>query len=290
MQVLYPYFQLYCYCLCHIFTQNTQTTVSGWYMKPYLPKMRALQLVPAPLSILHLVAISPEESLPGPFCLTQEPFHTLSWQPCFPMPSPVQCPESSASLQTTLLDFYEQRLFSFIFVFSGPSIVSDQWITGGNVPHWGQYSARRHIWRGSLWKTGLTVCTSRGQAHTSCCKLQRFWLIILVLDKMVMVTNIVACVLKSGRLLATLWTVARQAPLSVGFFRQEYWTGMPFLPSDDLPNSAIESCLLHCRGILYCWSTKEGLAVDRKPQIFTTWPSPRSCWSIATCWLAFLGE
>ena len=91
-------------------------------------------------------------------------------------------------------------------------------------------------------------------------------------------------------LFVTPWAVAHQAPLSIGFFRQEYWTGMPFLPSDDLPSSAIESCLLHCRGILYCWSTEDGLAVDRKPQIFTTWPSPRSCWSIVTCWLAFLGE
>ena len=30
------------------------------------------------------------------------------------------------------------------------------------------------------------------------------------------------------RLLATLWTAAYQAPLSVGFSRQEYWSGVPF--------------------------------------------------------------
>ena len=42
-------------------------------------------------------------------------------------------------------------------------------------------------------------------------------------------------------LFVTPWTVAHQAPLSMGFFRQEYWSGMPFLPSDDLPNSVIES-------------------------------------------------
>ena len=30
------------------------------------------------------------------------------------------------------------------------------------------------------------------------------------------------------RLFATLWTVARQAPLSMGFSRQEYWSGLPF--------------------------------------------------------------
>ena len=39
----------------------------------------------------------------------------------------------------------------------------------------------------------------------------------------------------------TLWTVARQAPLSMGFSRQEYWNGLPFPPPGDLPNPQIES-------------------------------------------------
>ena len=39
----------------------------------------------------------------------------------------------------------------------------------------------------------------------------------------------------------TLWTVARQVPLSMGFSRQEYWSGLPCPPPGDLPNSAIES-------------------------------------------------
>ena len=42
-------------------------------------------------------------------------------------------------------------------------------------------------------------------------------------------------------LFATPWTVARQAPLSMGFSRQEYWSGLPFPPSEDLPNPGIES-------------------------------------------------
>ena len=36
------------------------------------------------------------------------------------------------------------------------------------------------------------------------------------------------------------WTVARQAPLSVGFSRQEYWSGLPFPTPGDLPNPGIE--------------------------------------------------
>ena len=41
-------------------------------------------------------------------------------------------------------------------------------------------------------------------------------------------------------LLATLWTVAHQAPLSMEFPRQEYWGGLPFPPPGDLPHPGIE--------------------------------------------------
>ena len=40
--------------------------------------------------------------------------------------------------------------------------------------------------------------------------------------------------------LATLWTVAPQASLSMGFPRQEYWSRLPFSSPLDLPNSGIE--------------------------------------------------
>ena len=42
------------------------------------------------------------------------------------------------------------------------------------------------------------------------------------------------------RLFATTWTVARQAPLSMGFSRQEYWSGLPFPSPEDLPDPGIE--------------------------------------------------
>ena len=53
----------------------------------------------------------------------------------------------------------------------------------------------------------------------------------------------VACMLNhlSGvRLFPTLWTVAHQAPLSVGFSKQESWSGLPCPSSGDLPNPGIE--------------------------------------------------
>ena len=42
------------------------------------------------------------------------------------------------------------------------------------------------------------------------------------------------------QLFAILWTVAHQAPLSMGFSRQEYWSGLPCSPPGDLPNPGTE--------------------------------------------------
>ena len=39
---------------------------------------------------------------------------------------------------------------------------------------------------------------------------------------------------------ATPWTITCQAPLSMGFSRQEYWSGVPFPPPGDLPDPGIE--------------------------------------------------
>ena len=42
------------------------------------------------------------------------------------------------------------------------------------------------------------------------------------------------------QLFVTLWTIARQTPLSMGFSRQEYWSGLPCPSLEDLPNPGIE--------------------------------------------------
>ena len=42
------------------------------------------------------------------------------------------------------------------------------------------------------------------------------------------------------QLFVTLWTIALQAPLSVGFSRQEYWSGLPCPPPLDLPDPGIK--------------------------------------------------
>ena len=48
------------------------------------------------------------------------------------------------------------------------------------------------------------------------------------------------CMLSCVQFFVTSWTVARQAPLSMRFTRQEYWSELPFLPPGDLPDPGIK--------------------------------------------------
>ena len=48
------------------------------------------------------------------------------------------------------------------------------------------------------------------------------------------------CMLSHVQFFVTSWTVASQSPLSMGFSRQEYWNGLPFLPPGDLPDPGIK--------------------------------------------------
>ena len=57
-----------------------------------------------------------------------------------------------------------------------------------------------------------------------------------------MILNVVVRVLSQVRLFATPQAIAHQAPLSMGFSRQEYWSGMP--TPGDLPGPGIEPNLL----------------------------------------------
>ena len=50
-------------------------------------------------------------------------------------------------------------------------------------------------------------------------------------------------------LFATLWTVAHQAPLSMGFSRQEYWSGLPCPSPGDLPGPGIKPVSLMCAAL-----------------------------------------
>ena len=107
----------------------------------------------------------------------------------------------------------------------------------------------------------------------------------------------VACTLSCFshvRLFATLWTVACQAPLSMAFSRQEYWSELPCLPSGDLSNPGIEPASL---ALLHRWilpeplgkpdppftGAQKSLLLARTPTIFPPWPHLSLCY----CYFSF---
>ena len=53
------------------------------------------------------------------------------------------------------------------------------------------------------------------------------------------------------RLFAIPWTISYQAPPSMKFSRQEYWSGLPFPSPGDLPNQGLNPDLPHCGQTLY---------------------------------------
>ena len=65
--------------------------------------------------------------------------------------------------------------------------------------------------------------------------------------------------LSRARLFATPWTVASQASLSMGFSRQEYWSGLPCPPPGDLPNPGnLRTWASHIAGRFFMiWATRE---------------------------------
>ena len=78
------------------------------------------------------------------------------------------------------------------------------------------------------------------------------------------------------RLFATPWTVDCQAPLTIGFSRQGYWSGLSCPPARDLPNPGIKSGFWSLLFHLLHWQVgSTSLAPPGKPydsiQVPTTW-------------------
>ena len=76
------------------------------------------------------------------------------------------------------------------------------------------------------------------------------------------------------RLFETPWTVAYQAPPSMGFCRQECWSGLPFPSPGIFPAQESYPGLPHCRQTLYCLS-HHGVGKDRQKQGLS-WNAGRS--------------
>ena len=84
------------------------------------------------------------------------------------------------------------------------------------------------------------------------------------------------------RLFATPWTVACLAPLSMGFSRQEYWSGLPCPPPGDLPDPGIESTSPGFPALADRFFTTEPPGKSHKHEaaflnlcVYLFWPVPR---------------
>ena len=80
------------------------------------------------------------------------------------------------------------------------------------------------------------------------------------------------CVLSCVQLFTTPWTVADQAPPSMGFSRQEYWTGLSCPPPGDLPNQGIKPTSLMSLALADGFFT-----------ISPTWESPTQPYYLSIC-------
>ena len=82
--------------------------------------------------------------------------------------------------------------------------------------------------------------------------------------------TVLLCVCCCVWLFETTWTIAWQALLSMGFFWQEYWSGLPFLPQGIFPTRGSNLsfwCLLRCRKVLSHRTTWEPLFVEEGSNI-----------------------
>ena len=93
-------------------------------------------------------------------------------------------------------------------------------------------------------------------------------------------------------LFATLWTVACWSPLSMGFFRQEHWSGLLCLPPGNLPNPGIEPASLSFPSLadwLFTISATWEALVNLKESsslVFSSVQSFTHVWLFATSWTA----
>ena len=96
----------------------------------------------------------------------------------------------------------------------------------------------------TLYNTWLRVLTAGEQLLTKVCNLRfgtvNTHVILDGLDYNALETICCCSVTKSCLTLVTPWTAVHQAPLSVGFPRQEYWSQLPFLSPGDFPDPGIK--------------------------------------------------
>ena len=117
------------------------------------------------------------------------------------------------------------------------------WVPGAALPQRLSRFARVRVHQldgiTSFWKSALPTWAQVSEPPSSCCSCAPSSDASSILDSPSLCARLPGH-FSAVCLLATPWTVARRAPLSMGFPRQEYWSGLPFPSPGDLPNAGIE--------------------------------------------------
>ena len=142
---------------------------------------------------------------------------------------------SSAGIWSKIRARWEQGLGAGRRLEQGPPVTRTEWVWEAEVDmtdSWVYYSPLVQgcvlsNWLGPRLSPALLGYRSRGRSYCWSCSWSR--------GLKVKVKS-----LSRVQLFVTPWTIAYQAPPSMGFSRQEYWSGLPFPSPGDLPNPGIE--------------------------------------------------
>ena len=163
------------------------------------------------------------------------------------------------SLPSCYLNFFFLFLFKYSFLFLSVlgflQLLVLNWLFA-HVGHWKLIESFEHMSISSFsvkWYGWVVFCLLRNPWSIIFSFIYALWfsekdlpiscleglgLIAGILESTVV--RVLAQTLSHAWFFATLWTVAHQAPLTMGFSWQEYWSGLPFPPLRDLPNPGIK--------------------------------------------------
>ena len=113
-------------------------------------------------------------------------------------------------------------------VWPGPSSGEHVWMRGAQLWRWGQLKCGHSPWTDPLFCFVFLALP---------------FLLYVYCGKRGSWPKVVVAIVRSlshVQLFAAPWTIAHQPPLSMGFLRQEYWSGLPFPSLGDLPDPEIE--------------------------------------------------
>ena len=148
-------------------------------------------------------------------------------------------------------------------------------------------------WQSTIWDTTLSpqvvpTVLNLGPCFCKCLFLQVFqWYSFFPVPYSFPGCNVHVCVLNPFShvwLFITPWTVAYQASLSMGFSRQEYWSGLPCSSPRDLPDTGSEPMCLASPALAGLFFFFLPLVPLWKPELLSTQLFPSSC---VSCWWCF---